>query len=368
MRRPNSGGRCTIRGIVTKTVSFSLLTALVVSGCASSPRVDRGEKRILYPPPPQEPRIEFLTSFSTSSDVSEKTGWFEKFIIGMPKEKPILKPYGFDFWEDSLYICDTVLASLIEIDFGEHDLRYIVPSGAGKLSKPINITIDTDGTKYIADAGRGEVVILDRDNQYVGVFASKDGSRPTDVAIGRDRLYVAELESRSVGVWDKTARTHLFNIPGTESSREREILFSPVNLVLDDEENLFVSDLGAARVQKYDRDGRYLVSIGSIGDSHGQFVRPKGIDLDRAGRLYVVDAATEVVQIFDADGNLLLFFGEPRDDAAPLNLPATVRINTSLLPYFIPFSGSGMVLEQLIFVSSQYGAHKISVFGFGASK
>jgi hypothetical protein len=141
-----------------------------------------------------------------------------------------------------------------------------------------------------------------------------------------------------------------------------------VNLALDREGNLYVSDLGAFRVQKYDPSGRYLRSFGGLGTGPGQLVRPKGIDLDEEGRLYVVDAATELVQIFDPQGNLLLFFGEPREDGSGLSLPAKVRISRELVPRFRHLASPSFELEYLVLVSSQYGDRKLSVFGFGHAR
>ena len=141
-----------------------------------------------------------------------------------------------------------------------------------------------------------------------------------------------------------------------------------MNLALDAEGNLYVSDLGAYRVQKFDREGRYLRSFGSQGLAPGQFARPKGIDLDDQGRLYVVDAATQVVQIFDPEGRLLLFFGQPGGGDFQLSLPAKVRVNTSLLPYFRHLADPSFDLEYLVFVTSQYGNGKIGVFGVGQGR
>jgi sugar lactone lactonase YvrE len=185
------------------------------------------------------------------------------------------------------------------------------------------------------------------------------------VAIGGDLLYVADLQSRRVSVWDKKRREYLRGIPAEGESSPEARLFSPANLALDREGNLYVSDLGAFRVQKYDPAGRYLRSFGTLGSGPGQLVRPKGIDLDQEGRLYVVDAATELVQIFDPQGNLLLFFGEPREDGSGLSLPAKVRVSRELVPRFQHLAAPTFALEYLILVSSQYGDHKLSVFGFG---
>ncbi len=338
-----------------------------LSGCASAPRP--APMAQFYPQSPDPPRLQLLASYSAASDLAPRRGALRDFIVGKRQEKPIVKPYGFDIWQDRIYLCDTALAALVVLDLQRGELRYVTGSGPARLVKPINLAIDRDGTKYIADTGRGAVLILDAQDRYAGELARKEGMKPADVAIAGDLLYVADLQSHRVSVWDKRRREYLRAIPAEgESARPEARLFSPANLALDREGNLYVSDLGAFRVQKYDPAGRYLRSFGTLGLGPGQLVRPKGIDLDEEGRLYVVDAATEVVQIFDPQGRLLLFFGEPRQDGSGLSLPAKVRISRELVPRFRHLADPSFSLEYVVLVSSQYGDRKLSVFGFGARR
>ena len=350
------------------SLPWILLGVLLIAGCATTPPAGRSGEPAFYPLPPDEPRVQFLTSFSDSSDALAERSGFQAFILGKEQARPIVKPYGLEVWKDRLYLCDTVLDALAVLDLREKKFRYIRPEGAGRLSQPINVAIDADGTKYIADTGRGAVVILDAEDRYAGLLSAEEGMKPTDVAISADRLYVTDLQHHRVTVWDKAGRTFLGTIPREGEEREAARLFSPVNLALDGEGSLYVSDMGASRVQKYDRDGRFVRSFGSPGTGPGQMVRPKGIDLDDEGRLYVADAATEQVQIFDPEGSLLLFFGEPRGAQSFLSLPAAVRVDTTLLPHFRPLADPSFLLERLVLVSNQYGERKISVFGVGRRK
>jgi DNA-binding beta-propeller fold protein YncE len=338
----------------------------LLAGCATAPGPATGRPPQFYPPAPAPARVQLLTTLSTSADVFPTRGRFRTFILGPEKELSIVKPYGIAFWQDRIYVCDSVLAAVVRIDLKGRRFDYLQPAGAGRLAKPINLSIDRDGTKYIADTGRGAVVVLDSQDRYIGEIAG--GLKPGDVVLDDSRLYVSDLQARCVRVYDKAGRQPLFTIPRQEESSPEARLYSPVNLALDTEGNLYVSDLGAYRVQKFDREGRYLRSFGSQGLAPGQFARPKGIDLDAQGRLYVVDAATQVVQIFDPEGPLLLFFGQPGGGDFALSLPAQVRVDTSLLPHFRHLADPSFDLEYLVFVTSQYGDGKIAVFGVGQGR
>jgi DNA-binding beta-propeller fold protein YncE len=161
----------------------------------------------------------------------------------------------------------------------------------------------------------------------------------------------------------------LFTIPADPAAEEPQArLYAPVNLAVDAQRRLYVTDIGAFRVQQYDPDGKYLRTIGRLGDSPGEFARPKGIAVDREGRVYVVDAASQVVQIFDAEGKLLLFFGEPEGSEAGLNLPAKVAVDYDHVGLFQGYAAPDFQVEYLVIVTNQYGDRKVSVFGFGGRK
>ena len=50
-------------------------------------------KPVFYPPPPEPPRLQFLTSYATANDVAPQSR-FAAFIIGKAPTRPIFKPYG----------------------------------------------------------------------------------------------------------------------------------------------------------------------------------------------------------------------------------------------------------------------------------
>jgi hypothetical protein len=59
------------------------------------------------------------------------------------------------------------------------------------------------------------------------------------------------------------------------------------------------------RILKYDRDGKFLLSWGKLGDGLGEFNCPHGLALDAKGRLYVADRSNNRIQIFDQQGKFL---------------------------------------------------------------
>jgi DNA-binding beta-propeller fold protein YncE len=168
-----------------------------------------------------------------------------------------------------------------------------------------------------------------------------------------------------VKVYGKADRKFLFSIPSDAKAAAGKLL-SPTNLALDQQGGrLLVSDTGGNTVQVYDLNGKYLRSIGHAGVAPGMFARPRGVAVDHQGITYVVDAATQVVQIFDTEGRLLLFFAQAGSSTqGQVILPAVVKVDYDNISYFQKFVAPGHRLDYLLFVTSQFGAQKVSVYGF----
>ena len=67
--------------------------------------------------------------------------------------------------------------------------------------------------------------------------------------------------------------------------------------------DVYVVDRGNNRVQRFDRDGRFISEFGSAGRGNGQFDAPYGIAIDKDGYIYVADTGNKRIQKF-APGRL----------------------------------------------------------------
>jgi len=76
-----------------------------------------------------------------------------------------------------------------------------------------------------------------------------------------------------------------------------------------------------------DRSGAFQYAIGHVGDSRGDFFRPKGVGVDSEGHIYVVDGLYNVVQVFDREGVLLYYFGQSGTGFGDFRMPAGLFID-----------------------------------------
>lgn len=346
---------------------FAVALALV-AGCTTTKNA--GPKYTFYPPAPDEPHLQYLTSFGSEKDLhGAGRDNFVAFLTGQaPTYLSILKPYGGAVVKDNIYVCDTA-GPILRLDLNTRHIVSITPEGPAALKLPLNLAVDANGWLFVADSLRDEVVILDANQKLVGTLGGKGVMEPRDVALTADRIYVGDRLNHCVHVFDKATRTNLFDIPrAADSANTNSRLFQPINLALDDRGMLYVGDLGGYRVQVFDKDGNYLRSVGRYGDNYGEFARLKGVAVDREHRLYAVDAAGQVAQIFDDTGHLLMWFGEPKASNFPLALPAKVLVDYDNVEHFRKYISPDFSVEYLVIIINQYGPRKVSVFGFGHKK
>lgn len=95
-------------------------------------------------------------------------------------------------------------------------------------------------------------------------------------------------------------------------------LNQPGGLTIDAGGNVYVTEVGNHRVQKFDAEGNLLAEAGGQGSGDGQFFEPWGVTTDADGNVYVADTFNHRIQKFDADLNYLSQWGKP---ASSLDTP-----------------------------------------------
>lgn len=337
---------------------------ILATGCVAPVGRVKGPP-LFFPPAPELPRVQYLTSFSGLKDVETQSA-FNRFVVGEKQDVKLDKPYGVGIHDGKIYVCDTN-ATVVVFDLKRRVFERLAGAvGPGKLVQPTNISIEADGTKYVADPARGQIVAFDREDRYVKAYGEPGAWRPVDAVAFEDRLYVADVTNHVVKVFDKFSGEPVKTIGDKGEPIER--LDRPTNLAFDGEGDLYVTDFGRFQVVKFDRDGHYRAAFGKSGDGPGHFARPKGVAVDRKGQLFAVDASFNNVQIFNKDGRVLLFFGQGGENPGDLLLPAKVALDYDNLEYFREYVDAGFEVESLVLVTSQFGPHAVSVLAYGYEK
>jgi len=113
-----------------------------------------------------------------------------------------------------------------------------------------------------------------------------------------------------------------------KSGNSNGSFYNPQNLAIDSNGNVYVTDLGNKRVQKFDSDGTFLNAWGSSGTGAGQFNSPIGIAIGE-NHVFVVDNQLNKIQKFDTDGNFVTQWGKRGDGPGEFLLPNGITVNNN---------------------------------------
>lgn len=160
------------------------------------------------------------------------------------------------------YIASFITGTVLELNSNFKVVRNYI-SAVPELKKPFGVAIDKEGDLYVSD------------------FAN-------DVILKINQLNVVEKQIGFKGIGDGA-------------------LLGPKYLIFDDEENLYVSDSGNRKINKYKKDGTFLFSFGN--KEPGLLGNPNGLYY-KNNRIYVCDTKDNRILVFDKSGNYISSFGE----------------------------------------------------------
>ena len=87
---------------------------------------------------------------------------------------------------------------------------------------------------------------------------------------------------------------------GGEDVDENYMFRRVSDIEVDEEENIYVLDSRECRIQKYDKNGKYLKTIGRKGEGPGEFQQASSMYLDSEGKLYINEYRK--IHIFEKNG------------------------------------------------------------------
>ncbi|MEO6458709.1 MAG: flippase activity-associated protein Agl23, partial [Chloroflexia bacterium] len=165
-----------------------------------------------------------------------------------------------------------------------HGMYELSPAGneRGQFNLPRGITVGPDGSFYVVDTANMRVQKFDATGKWVALIGAGKGNG----------------DGQFNGFSDEAVGT------------------GPGGIAVDPAGNIYVADTWNHRIQKFDKDGKFLGKWGdfiSLGDAasandparDSKFFGPRGVAVGPDGNVYVTDTGNKRVQIFDANGKFL---------------------------------------------------------------
>lgn len=187
--------------------------------------------------------------------------------------------------------------------------------GSGQFDRPKGVALDADGNIYVGDIGNHRVQVFSPEGEFLrewGVQGSGPGqfNEPWGLAVDSERgfVYVADTWNHRIQKFDLEGnfltQWGIFVDTGGQAAGFESQFWGPRDVAIDTAGNVYVTDTGNKRVQKFDPDGQFLAQWGGAGANPGQFSEPVGIAISpTSGDIFVADTWNRRIQRFDRDFN-----------------------------------------------------------------
>ena len=310
-------------------------------------------KQLVWPLPPDKPRIRFLEVYNNNFDVEprKKKSWVDKMVGNEDPNKMEIfsKPAGVATDSKGRILVASLQHSLIYIIDKDHKQLARIRGDRGiVLRNPLGLAVDAQDNFFVSDPPQHMVLKFDKDGHLIATLGGGEGMKnPTYMAIDgiRRRLFVVDSQLHQILVYNLDSLELLQKV-GKRGDKNGEFNF-PVGISVDRKGNFAVTDTGSCSVQIFSPDFQFVRRFGKQGVRPGEFVRPKGVAFDNEGHIYVVDAAFNNFQIFNDKGQVLMFVGSFGNGPGAFNLPNGIFVD----------------LNDRVYVSDQLNG-RIQVFQF----
>ncbi|MGN6644129.1 MAG: 6-bladed beta-propeller, partial [Verrucomicrobiota bacterium] len=281
---------------------------------------------LVWPMPPEQPRITYVQSIAAPADVGIKVSGFRRFsnwLTGAKKgNESLARPFGVALDDaGNLCVTDTSANTVCCFDRDARRWYHWEEIGKTRLSSPVAIAKKGD-VVFVADSTLACVLAFDLDGKLR--FEIKQNiERPSGLALVNERLLVADAAQHRIAVFDLNGK--FISAFGKRGDAPGDFNF-PTHVAAGPNGSVLVTESMNRRVQMFDASGVFQRQIGGAGDNPGHFSRPKGVAVDSFGHIFVVDALFDNVQVFDATGRLLMDFGRGGSQPGEFWLPNGIAI------------------------------------------
>lgn len=183
-------------------------------------------------------------------------------------------------------------------------------------------------------------------------------SHPQFVAVdGDSNLYVSDFGNKRI---QKFSSNGEFVAEWGKSGKQPGEFHHPSGIAISDG-FVFVADRDLNRIQKFTTDGDFVLEWGQKGKYEQQFFFPNGISV-HDGTVYVVDTGNQRIQMFSTDGEFISSFGSSGIGEGQFVTPIGIDIDVDGNVYVTDkgnskiekFKSDGEFIESLKFDSYDY--------------
>jgi DNA-binding beta-propeller fold protein YncE len=213
-------------------------------------------------------------------------------------------------------------------------------NGSEPIAQPGGIALAPDGNIWVVEGGASRILIFSPDGVFLepwGTPGPSDGEFNFVLeehgggygSIGFDRegnIYVLDSGNFRVQKFDRNRK--FVTAWGREGTGDGEFA-GPVTMTVAKDGNVYVGDDVRGDIQKFDANGTLLDIVGSRGEGDGQFACIPAFGVDGQGNLYVPDCVNNEIQKFGPDGEFVMTWGSEGRGDGQFRLPVTAVVDAA---------------------------------------
>ena len=190
-----------------------------------------------------------------------------------------------------------------DVDWAKIPPGYEFPECAG-------VEVDENDNVYLFNRGEHPVIVLDKDGNFLRSFGEGTFSaRAHGIHIAPDNnIYLVDDSQHAIHKFDMEGRPvwTLGEVGKPAPKWSGAPFHRPTHMAVSPKSgDIFVTDgYGNARVHRFAPDGRLLLSWGEVGSDPGEFQNPHNIVVDEDEYVYIADRENNRVQVFDGQGRV----------------------------------------------------------------
>jgi hypothetical protein len=188
--------------------AITAIALLSAAGCQSPPRpiFPAASPPIVWPPPPDRPRIRYVGELRGEANLGVKpSGWeaLRAIVAGPPPPVEFSRPAAVAVTGQRVFVADPGLGVVHLLDLTERHYGLIQGASSDPLQVPVDVVAIPDGTIAVVDRGRAAVDLLDRNGEWLSTLRADELKGPAGAAWDADheQLWMVDAAAHACFAW-----------------------------------------------------------------------------------------------------------------------------------------------------------------------
>lgn len=206
----------------------------------------------------------------------------------------------------SIWHSPNALLNAAEIDDFRAATTFLRLPDGWELGACSAVDVSLKGEIYLFHRGEHPILCFDRDGKFLRSWGDDLIKTAHGLRVDRDdNVWVTDVGAHRVFRFDPSGKL-LMALGTGQAGTANDQFDRPTDIAFGPKDEVYISDgYGNSRVMRFNMLGQLQTSWGMPGDQPGQFHLPHSVIVDAEGRVLVGDRENNRIQIFNRDGDWL---------------------------------------------------------------